>query len=427
MSQVKILINKLGAITNSEIELNKFLLFSGESGLGKSYTSFLAHYLYLLLIGSPRLNSIFTSRGWDYDELMSQKPSPGVLFEFSKDYLLAWLKKDAADYIRYMIGNPDSIIDVDFEISTLPENFQFYFDEELLGIKNSETYFVKLSLGTWVYRLPENSMKWGSQPFVSLLAAELQKHILGLEDSRINCTFLMPPSRGAIMGVKSNYTERIIASSGMYQEYADDLDMLYAPDSKMTSIEIDKRFREINGGDITLEDNKWVCKLGVDTIPLVAAASSVRELAPLSVFVRKYSLSESAVMFEEPEAHLHPTKQIVIADIIASMVMSGAYLQVTTHSDYVVRRLNDLMNLFRLKQKSEDRYNEICKVLGFDTSVIINPDFVNAYILKRRDDGTVEIARQDIEKGIPYDSFVPTISSNIRNSFLLSQELDKWL
>lgn len=42
---IRILIDKLGPITNSEITLKPFMVFTGESGLGKSYTAFLVYNL----------------------------------------------------------------------------------------------------------------------------------------------------------------------------------------------------------------------------------------------------------------------------------------------------------------------------------------------------------------------------------------------
>ena len=62
MNPVIFQIKKLGAVKNSKIELKPFMIFSGESGLGKSYVAFLVHYLYTLLSSSYRLNSFFSEK-----------------------------------------------------------------------------------------------------------------------------------------------------------------------------------------------------------------------------------------------------------------------------------------------------------------------------------------------------------------------------
>lgn len=42
---IRILIDKLGPITDSEITVKPFMVFTGDSGLGKSYTAFLVYNL----------------------------------------------------------------------------------------------------------------------------------------------------------------------------------------------------------------------------------------------------------------------------------------------------------------------------------------------------------------------------------------------
>ena len=49
--QIIININQLGAVRNAKITLNQFMIFSGASGLGKSYTAMLVHFVYRILLG----------------------------------------------------------------------------------------------------------------------------------------------------------------------------------------------------------------------------------------------------------------------------------------------------------------------------------------------------------------------------------------
>lgn len=59
MNDITIHIDRLGAIKDSEIRLNKLMIFSGESGLGKSYVAALCHYFFYLLLDTHRLSSFF--------------------------------------------------------------------------------------------------------------------------------------------------------------------------------------------------------------------------------------------------------------------------------------------------------------------------------------------------------------------------------
>ena len=57
---------------------------------------------------------------------------------------------------------------------------------------------------------------------------------------------------------------------------------------------------------------------------------------------------------EEPEAHLHPLKQRMMADIIGALSHNGAIMQITTHSDYFLRRLNELIMFAKAKKTTDD-------------------------------------------------------------------------
>ena len=141
--------------------------------------------------------------------------------------------------------------------------------------------------------------------------------------------------------------------------------------------------------------------------------------------MKKYPINESSILFEEPEAHLHPLKQIFIADLLVEMVMMGAFMQVTTHSDYIIRRLNDWIVMHKIKEKSVDIHKEICDKYGYDSSLVLDPSLINAYLLRKRDDGSVELALQDISNGIPFDSFHDVINEYVNKSYVLEMELDK--
>lgn len=76
MNEVRIKISRLGAITDAEVVVRPFMLFVGNSGLGKSYVAFLTHYIYTIL-GSNRLEEYF--KQFNYDELLNGKKSGDII------------------------------------------------------------------------------------------------------------------------------------------------------------------------------------------------------------------------------------------------------------------------------------------------------------------------------------------------------------
>lgn len=73
-------------------------------------------------------------------------------------------------------------------------------------------------------------------------------------------------------------------------------------------------------------------------------SSMISELAPLVLFLRHLPIKPGDfLIIEEPESHLHPSAQRNIARIITSIVRAGFKVIITTHSDYLLQELSNLI------------------------------------------------------------------------------------
>lgn len=79
------------------------------------------------------------------------------------------------------------------------------------------------------------------------------------------------------------------------------------------------------------------------SVPMERASSSVSELAAVTYFIRKLARKNSLIVLEEPEAHLHPAKQVLLARALARIIHAGLRVVVTTHSDVLVDALGWLL------------------------------------------------------------------------------------
>jgi energy-coupling factor transporter ATP-binding protein EcfA2 len=70
--------------------------------------------------------------------------------------------------------------------------------------------------------------------------------------------------------------------------------------------------------------------------PMDAAATSVAEVAPLLLYLRHRAAERDLVFIDEPEAHLHPANQLVLADVLLALSDHIAGLIVGTHSEFFV-------------------------------------------------------------------------------------------
>ncbi|MDE0010608.1 MAG: AAA family ATPase [Candidatus Poribacteria bacterium] len=88
-----------------------------------------------------------------------------------------------------------------------------------------------------------------------------------------------------------------------------------------------------------------------EEVRLTRAASMVSELAPVVLFLRGGIRPGDMLIIEEPEAHLHPGAQTEIALTLAGLVRAGVRVVVTTHSDWLLKEIANLIRIGELKRK----------------------------------------------------------------------------
>ena len=69
----------------------------------------------------------------------------------------------------------------------------------------------------------------------------------------------------------------------------------------------------------------------------------VSELAPLVLFLHGFVRPGDLLIIEEPESHLHPGAQAQIAQTFARLVRAGVHVIITTHSNYFLQEIGNLI------------------------------------------------------------------------------------
>ncbi len=420
MKTIKIHIKQLGAVRNSSIEIKPLMIFSGESGLGKSYVAILVHYFYKLL-GEQRLQHFFVSEGLGYETLAASNTDSGSITVVVSQ-LTTWINQDACDYMRKSVGNPDMVVDINFEIPFSHQEYTLSYHNEQIGLEGKEEQYVIFKFAEKGIRINADSKNIGGLAWSMLLSDSLLEDLF--DTSTIDQTFAMVPGRGALLTIPITMQERIRSNGDIYSEFLNDWNVVQSmPPRKMIDEYLLERLSYINGGSIEVDDNGRVLYRLIDgyALPISAAASSIKELAPLYVLLDKYPSNHLSILFEEPEAHLHPQKQVDIADFVVAGVNHGMHLQITTHSDYFLRRLNDRIFLYKIADFSQDAYKETILKFGY-TDLMVNPSLIGSYLLQRHYDGSVQVVSQDIEHGIPYETFYHVISKETRYSLDIQQK-----
>ena len=111
-----------------------------------------------------------------------------------------------------------------------------------------------------------------------------------------------------------------------------------------------------------------------DDLPLMRASSMVSELAPVVLYLRHIVESGDVLIIEEPEAHLHPAMQAAFARELARLVRAGVHIVMTTHSEWFLEQIGNLVRLSALPEK---------KRKGLDgADCALHPEEVGAWLFE---------------------------------------------
>lgn len=392
---IRIIIDKLGPITDSEIVFKPFMVFTGESGLGKSYTALLWYNL-ITSLTPMRLQEFITKK-------INGSVKEELTFKF-KDFRM-WLNQNTAAFLGYLLGNNNFNCQVNYVFETdddKPVEMKRLHDEDASGFTR---YSINGDIDVFPLDLEDNVLMMSFS-----LHGYLSKLCFGKNYLR---PLILPPARAAFMG--ANTTSPI----GMYRDFLAQLDDLKTP-SRIISP--DNQFfvnyiAKLSDGEIVLENGSVFLQFeSGEKIPVSAAASSVKELMPFLLMLQNGKIRQyNSLLFEEPEAHVHPKKQFLLMDMLARCCNKGMLIQMTTHSDYLLGRMNQLLVLGKIREKSMEAFEIFCKEHQFNKNLYLHTEQIGGYYFKRENDRVV-IEEQDLSLGLPFNSFENTVKSQMELS-----------
>lgn len=150
-------------------------------------------------------------------------------------------------------------------------------------------------------------------------------------------------------------------------------------------------------------------KRGLD-IDLYNASSSIKQLAPLLLYLRYRAKEGDLLIIDEPEMNLHPESQAKLLEVFGMLVNAGVNILLTTHSPYFMSHLNNLIsgdtgNEKNLEAQAKSLYLK-------DKRAFLNPEDVSAYEMKN--DKLKNLKHKDY--GIRWDT-LSDVSADIQQKF----------
>jgi predicted ATPase len=150
-------------------------------------------------------------------------------------------------------------------------------------------------------------------------------------------------------------------------------------------------------------------------LELLGTSSMIAEVSPIVIYLRYIIGSEEeirrkkdgagipVIFIEEPEAHLHPEAQATLIECFVDLVKMGAKLVITSHSNYIFNKLNNLI-----------------------AKKIINKDIINGILFFQTDKGSCSKTIPISNFGMEDDNFVNVAESlyNEKVSIIENMEID---
>ncbi len=147
---------------------------------------------------------------------------------------------------------------------------------------------------------------------------------------------------------------------------------------------------------------------GTEKMPLRIVSAVVTELTPL-LLILKHKKYLNTLFYEEPEMCLHPQLQQKMARVICQLANRQLKMVITTHSDLILQHINNMVSLFRQKDREE-----ICRQLGYTCEDFLREEQIKVYQLKSEYGGKTVVEEIECgENGFAVPAFNDALDENI--------------
>jgi len=138
------------------------------------------------------------------------------------------------------------------------------------------------------------------------------------------------------------------------------------------------------------ENNKLQYKIGNKynslDIPIENISTKITELTSIILYLKELDKNylKNFLIIEEPESHLNPKMQRIMARLIVMMMNEGIQILITTHSDYILNEMDILLKLNHIKEKDEKVFDKfIDEDKDYESLMALDRDDLSVYRFKK--------------------------------------------
>ena len=402
---MKLKISNLGVIDSMTIDMSKpFILFAGNNGTGKTYASTFLYtlilefrlYLYMFIKDG---NKILTNKD-NTDNVLEGELNSDILYDFLDKFLINQ-KKQVLESMNLNIKTDsfkceivtskeewkqevyDKAVSL-FMITKRTKSFEYKIAasknllDYLQSVLMTSLYFDNVN-GAYIFTAERNG--------IYTFSKELSVGRLRFPEQLTYRRYPRPISDG--LANAEDLVNRKKEKTKFYK-FADEIEKMILHGSLSISDEGEILF--------SINDNK--------NLSINQSSSAIKTLAPLVFYLRHIAWQDNILFIDEPELNLHPMNQILLARIFVKMINAGLRLIISTHSDYIIREINNMIMADILNKKGD----KIVKSMGYDKSLCLSREMFSPYLFKMTDSGNVVVLELEVDK---YGFSMPSIDDAI--------------
>lgn len=448
---MKLIISNLGIIRSAEIDLDKkFTIFCGRNSTGKTYASYVLH-AFLEDGNIFQLNCI--------KDIVEQIVSSGK-FSIKRAYIEEWLNANCqivVDQTGSIFGISDatknklfskfalsvSYTDEDFlETIKIPLSAQMTDGSsfwKIIKAVDSEDVTVESNVDSAVL-LPEGNFRammlvchilrqlaFCKMPGVRMLTVERNsiytfKTELSLSRNEL-IDHIQQTSKSEIdvIDIINKSSRRYPFAVRSSLKIANDLENVQKSDS-VFAVVADQIEKELLLGEVSMTKSGDVefhpqGMTKTRRLPFHLSSSIVKTMASLVIYLRHIAKVGDTLIIDEPEMNFHPDVQILLAQIFAILTTKGLRVIVSTHSDYIIREINNLIMAGAISKQGEI---DLLQEVGYTRDMLLNYYDVSVLQFVKTGKSIVRVTSLEIdEEGFAVDS----IDSAIKNQNIKAERL----